>query len=500
VYPAIGVECGGVGPSFNRAFSAEIFNLCFIGEKMYRSVCAMQIRTAIATCSLLFLPILINASFGGHALAEDSQDIPGTPDPSISSSISVIADPARLRSSLDDRGITFGLSYIGEVLSNRKGGLERGTIHDGRFELYIDADLEKSLGWRGLTFHAHGYDIHGEGITATKVGNLNALSGIEATATTRLLEIWFEQKLFNDALAIRLGQMAVDMEFILADSASQFISASFGWPTITASNLPNGGSAYPLSAPGVRVEWKASDQLVLRVGVFNDDPAGPCDTDPQVCNPHGLEFRIKDEPYVIGEVEYRYNKNGAHPGMIKLGGWGDFGTFDDQRFDENGLSLASPASTGSAKRYDEDYGFYAIIDQRLYASTSGNKTVSAFARVMGAPSDRNLVDFYLDGGLVFAGFVPGRPKDSFGIAAAVAGISGRSSDLDRDAVAFGTTTPIRNDEVLMEINYIAEIIPGWTLQPDFQYAWSPGGNVPDETGTKPLGDALIIGARTSISY
>ena len=119
---------------------------------------------------------------------------------------------------------------------------------------------------------------------------------------------------------------------------------------------------------------------------------------------------------------------------------------------------------------------------------------------MGAPSDRNLVDYYVDGGLVFAGFVPGRPKDTIGVAAAIAGISERASDLDRDTVSFGTNTPVRNDEILMEANYIAEIVPGWTFQPDFQYVWRPGGSVPSESGTKPLGDAAIIGARTTINY
>lgn len=435
------------------------------------------------------------------ALAGDQSGPPGSADPSIATSLPPhLADPGGVRSSLSERGITYGYNYIGEALSNRKGGIETGTIYDGRLELYADADLEKSLGLSGLSFHAHGYQIHGQGISVTKVGNFNALSGIEATATTRLLDIWLEQKLFGDTLSIRAGQMAVDTEFIFADSAAQFISASFGWPTITASNLPNGGSAYPLSAPGVRVEWKPTDQLGFRVAVFNDDPAGPCDTDPQVCNPHGLEFRTQDDPYVIGELEYRYNQYGRGlPGMVKLGSWGDFGNFDDQRFDSTGLSLAEPGSSGVSRSYDDNYGFYAIIDQQIFASSDGTETVSAFARVMGAPSDRNLIDFYADGGLVFSGFIPGRPDDTFGVAAAIAGVSERARDLDRDTIAFGTSVPIRDDEILLEANYIAQIVPGWTFQPDFQYVWRPGGNVAGDDG-KPRGDAAIIGARTTINY
>ena len=130
---------------------------------------------------------LLTLSAGG-ALAQARHDAgptdnAGVPDPSIATSLPpAVADPGGVRASLARRGMEYGINYIGEVLSNRKGGIERGTIYQGRLEMYVDADLEKSLGWTGLSFHAHGYQIHGEGISVTKVGNLNALSGIEATS------------------------------------------------------------------------------------------------------------------------------------------------------------------------------------------------------------------------------------------------------------------------------------------------------------------------------
>jgi porin len=46
----------------------------------------------------------------------------------------------------------------------------------------------------------------------------------------------------------------------------------------------------------------------------------------------------------------------------------------------------------------------------------------------------------------------------------------------------------------LEICYTAQLNPGWTLQPDFQYFWQPGGNVPGAD------DAVVLGARTSISF
>lgn len=459
----------------------------------------------LRTVSVLLL--LATYSFPAFAQGARHNDPPsGVPDPSVLSSISpAFADVAGLRPRLAQRGITFGVNYIGEVFSNTSGGLERGTTYDGRLELYVDADLEKSLGWRGLIFHAHGYDIHGEGITATKVGNLNALSNIEATATTRLLDLWFQQSLLGDKFSVRLGQLTVDSEFMVADSAAPFISAAFGWPTITAVNLPSGGVAYPFASPGVRVEIAPTDQSKLRFGVYNDDPAGPCPVDPQLCNRHGLDFRIHDEPYVIGEVELNYGAKQGHllPGTFKFGAWNDFGTFDDQRFATDGLSLADPASNGVPLKHRGDHGFYIVVDQRLWQSEQSpdSMNVSMFLRVMGGtPSDRNLVDFGVDGGVTFNGLISRRPADAFGVAASIAGISDDAKALDRDARSFGSVTPIRADEVLMEVFYLAEITPGWTVQPDFQYVWRPGGNAPNETGTRPLGDAAVVGVRTTLNF
>ena len=53
---------------------------------------------------------------------------------------------------------------------------------------------------------------------------------------------------------------------------------------------------------------------------------------------------------------------------------------------------------------------------------------------------------------------------------------------------------LQNYEALVEVCYTHQIKPGWTLQPDFQYFFQPGGNVPEAD------DVVVLGARTSISF
>jgi porin len=119
----------------------------------------------------------------------------------------------------------------------------------------------------------------------------------------------------------------------------------------------------------------------------------------------------------------------------------------------------------------------------------------------GSPSDRNLIDFYADGGFVFSGFIPQRPDDNFGIGFAYANISDQARAFDRD-VAFvqAADLPVRSFEALLEIYYKYQIVPGLVLQPDFQYIWNPGaGGVVQPNGAR-VENAAIGGIRISVVY
>ena len=75
------------------------------------------------------------------------------------------------------------------------------------------------------------------------------VSNLEATDATRLFELWFEQHLFDDKVAIRFGQLAADAEFIISEGGGYFLNGTWGWPSITAADLPSGGPAYPQLRP-----------------------------------------------------------------------------------------------------------------------------------------------------------------------------------------------------------------------------------------------------------
>ena len=324
-----------------------------------------------------------------------------------------------------------GGNYFGEAFAN-SGGFNRGGKYDGVLELTMNADLHKLGFWKGLCFHTNGYQIHGQSITADNIGSLMPVSNLEATPVTRLDELWLEQHLYGDKLAVKFGQIAADTEFIISQGGTYFLNGIWGWPSLAVADLPGGGPAYPLPTPGVRVAINPNDKFALLIGLYNGDPAGPnCQGNPQVCNNNGLDFRFDSPPLLMAEAAYKYNQDGI-AGRIKLGGWNHFGTFEHLRFDSGGRAIAVTGNPGQP--LDNDWGFYGIIDQLIWrVPGSGDaKGVALFGRVVSAPSDRNVVDFYADGGITFAGMIPRRPDDSLAIGFAYTGISSDANGFDRD--------------------------------------------------------------------
>ena len=92
--------------------------------------------------------------------------------------------------------------------------------------------------------------------------------------------------------------------------------------------------------------------------------------------------------------------------------------------------------------------------------------------------------------------IPHRPDDSFAIGFAYTAISNQVHGFDLDS-----DLPVaRTYEALLEICYTLQLKSGWTLQPDFQCISQPGGNVPDDSGDGAADDAVVLGARTTVSF
>ena len=409
-----------------------------------------------------------------------------------------------LRTRLEQSGLTIGLQEQSELWGNATGGLSRGGAYDGLLTLSVAVDLEKAIHWPNASLSASAFQIHGVGPTPLRVGALQTISSIEATASAKLFDLWFEQKLLGGKLSLRLGQEGVDEELMLTQYGALFLNSAFGLPPLLALDLPSGGPSYPLAAPFARALYQPTGELTLIGAVYTADPAPPGAGDPQLRDRHGTAFRLVDHAIGFAELWYspeilaRYGQ----PGTYKIGAWYASGAFLDPLRDTTGLSLADPASTGEPQLHAGDHGFYAVIDQMIWKKPNTEaQGVGLFVRVMQAPQDRNLADLYVGGGISWKGLVPTRSHDEAGLAVSHVGIGAAAVHLGENAIFFtGFGTPVSPGETILEATYRARLTPWLELQPDLQYVVNPGAGVPSTESPAPLKNALIFGVRVTVDF
>jgi porin len=421
---------------------------------------------------------------------------------------SLTGDWGGVRKQWEDAGVAFGITDVSETLSNPTGGVRQLSIYQGLLDASLNLDLDKLLTWPDATFYIDGYWISGEGLSRNAIGNLLAVSSIEALASTRLHDMWLQQEFIDHQASMRVGQIAIDDEFYISRYSAGFVNSTFGCPDILSTDLPSGGPCYPFAVPGARLRAAPTSDLTLSSAVFNGNPAPPGPGDPQVRNSSGTNFLIGEGGWLaIAELAYAFDEQPVSSTTlsdVKLGAWYHSADFPDLSRDTLGRSLADPASNGVPATHHGNFGPYLIVDKMLWRRPdTATQGLAAFLRVGYAPPDRNLISLEVDAGLTFKGLFPDRELDVLG-----AGVSyGRIGDarrLDRDEILFtGIERPVRDYETVLEITYEARIAPWWLLQPDLQLVFHPGGFTsapPPAPVGQPIPNALVIGIRSGITF
>ncbi|KAA0087830.1 carbohydrate porin [Paraburkholderia sp. T12-10] len=484
------------GPVAQRAMRTKVHPLA-LGAAVVWS--AFVSCAALAAGSPDALPQAPEASSGMQAE-------PSTESPGLATRQNLLGDLGGLRPWLGRYGATFQMTETSEYLYNLRGGLARGGAYDGLTTMTLDIDTEKAFGLPGGTFNVSGLQIHGRNLSQYNLGTLNTASGIEADDTTRLWELWYQQSMFDNRMDIKVGQQSLDQEFMVSSYANTFVNTMFGWAGVPSYDMPAGGPAYPLSALGVRVRGQITPSLTALAGVFDGNPA-PGAGDPQRLNGSGTTFNLHGGALYIGELQYAINQQsegqpagsatkGGLPGTYKVGIWYNNARFADQRFDNTGLSLADAASTGIAARHRGDYSFYAVADQTIWRPNANEpRSIGVFARVMGAPGDRNLVSVSANVGVVMKAPFKGRDNDSVGLALAYIKVGNHASALDADGGHV-----VRGSETALEATYQYQVTPWWVLQGDAQYTFNAGAGQNPNDPTQSLRNTFVVGARTTITF
>ena len=426
----------------------------------------------------------------------------------------LLGEMGGLRPALGRHGVTLGLTETSEWLRNTRGGLKTGRVYHGLTTLTLGLDTQQAGSWEGGNFNLSALQIHGRQLSPDYIGSLQTASGIEALNGPRLWELWYQHKL-NDSLDVKIGQQSLDQEFMVSQYAGSFVGAAFGWPVLPSLDLPAGGPAYPLSSLGVRLRSRLGDSTTLLIGAFAGDPANTTTQDPQKANNRGTTFSLHGGTLFIAEFQYGVNqpKSGdtdataktGFPGTYKVGAWYQNRKFSDTRFDQGGLSLASPLSSGNALQHLGNYSVYGVADQTVWHDSSGGpRAINLFARAMAAPGDRNQASFSANLGVTMTAPFAGRDSDVVGLGLGYVKIGSNTRGLDTDNNAFkATNVPVRRSETFVEATYQFQATPWLVLQGLLQYTRNPGGGIValnDPTQTRKIPNSMVVGLRADVTF
>jgi len=263
--------------------------------------------------------------------------------------------------------------------------------------------------------------------------------------------------------------------------------------------MPGSGPGYPNAAPGALASFDFNDDWRLTASIMNGSPVGPSTSSTS----YGTDFPVGDG--VLSWMEAAYTPdlklgNSTLPGNYKLGGWYNSASVNNVTQSSSGRAFSNPINTS----YRGQYAIYGLIDQTVWhEARSETQGLSAFTRVTYNPqTDRNLVTWYFDAGLAYAGLFDGRPEDVLGLGF---GWAKFSPDLNGPIAAqnstSGTQTPLVKPESLIELTYQAPINPWLTLQPFLQYSINPGGRAPmPNNPNQAIPNATVVGLRANVAF
>jgi porin len=436
------------------------------------------------------------------SLIVSGQETSGTNAPSLrrwATQDYMLGDWGGVRSDLSRRGLDFEFIYGASSPNCLDGGLRQGAIYQGALLMSLDADSAKLAGYPGGTLHASGVWMHGQKpFSDAYVGDLNKVNLLDYNNAARLWELWYQQRFLEGKLSFKFGELSIDRDFIAPEyfnTIGQFtlINQTFFYPTLPFDvwdirGLPvrhHGLATTPLSTPGAILRWAPADVLYLQAGVYGGNPDQSYS---------GTEFNLSREEGALAyfETGYRLNPGTNQPGLsgsYKFGGYYHTGDFADVN---QGVlwAFANQAGLPAPKvaNHHGNYGGYLLAEQQLYnelgKSDPAQQGLLAFFRLLGAPSDRNLAQMEIDGGLVYRGLIPGRDWDSLALGASYLQIS---DDIRRAQRTVNLLAPgamvVSDHEIALELSYKVQATAWWTLQPSLQRVLHPGGSsaIPDAT-------------------
>ena len=377
-----------------------------------------------------------------------------------------------LRSQLSEAGLSFFGSYESESAGNPVGGEDHKFRYTHNIGAGIAVDLGRLLGLHDTYFLVSASERTGNSLS-DDIPNFFNVQQIYGHQTIRLVDLAIEKLFFDQKLDIVGGRINALDDF--ATSPLYCYAQNLGFCGNPLS-IPVNASvpSYPGAAWGIRARYQLLPELYSMTGVYNtylhfrDNKF------------HGVDFSVRQNSGVAIMEELGYSpeplRQLGYPGTIKFGGMYD---------SEPRLQFESGQYRGGT------WQIYLTDQQRLLRrpenAINAHQGLWGFLALTYAPPKMNMLQYFTDAGLLYFGLIPGRPKDELGLFGIWGQFSNDLSDAQR-----ASHQPIMTHEAVIEANYMFNVTPSLSVQPDIQGVFRP-------QGTGRISNTLVLALQIAIT-
>jgi porin len=403
------------------------------------------------------------------------------------------------RSELSQQGYDFKLDYTAEMGSNLHGGYnhDKTVRYSDQYALGAHLDLQKILGWHDAEFQLTLTDRNGDNISNDRIGDprTGTLSSSQEVwgrgSVTRLTQMWYQQKFFDQALSIKLGRFNEGEDFGTLDCDFQNLalcgSQAGNWDGATVYN-------WPISQWAMRVKYQLSPELFVQMGAFEQNPSN-------LENDNAFKLSGSGTQGAVLPVELVWSpKVDGLPGEYRVGYY--YSTADSQDVYKNSNGQSAAATDTSYRSASSKHGMWLNLRQQV-TDVDGdlNRGLSLFVNGTMHDKKTNMVDNYVSLGGSYEGPFDARPQDDIGLAVARIHVNPayrRNADAQNRAAAVYDYSdpafmPLQDTEYNAELYYGVHLTNWLTVRPNLQYIRHPGG-------VDKVDDALVAGLKIQSSF
>jgi porin len=421
-------------------------------------------------------------------LAGNAADAQSVPSPSANTQVAAVAsvsgNPAATTFSTgtgllghllglrDEWGVRLGGLWLADTNLLAAGGAQPGGwTNNSALFIGLAIDAEKLVNWNGAGFGFQFLQVNGAN-TNGEAGSLpgyNGIVGAPPFQRTELYEAWYEQRMFNDTLKVRIGRSTPGADFnnvlrpVAYQDANQNIPSVSG--LLYATIFVNGSMlgvlpGYYNPGDGVTVNFTPNNNFYVNVGAYDGNLARGIQTglNPPQFNGYYLMLSEVGMNWELGESR--------HPGQFGIGMWRQTGLL----------------ATNSGITEEGTGGFYLFGSQRVAHGFNARVPSSSlsFFYQFGANQSQTLpINQYYGAGVTAFGVIGDRAQDSMGIGMGLSRLNSHRFD--------------RPSEMVLQAYYQAHLYAATFLQPTISYIPTPA-----QSATTP--GALALTMRLTVLF